>query len=83
MPARTCAVCGSTVRVPDDKMGQTFNCPECGEPVTASGSSAKMKRGRTQPRKPSTHWAAVLTGLAIIFAAAVLLLCWHWFVRRG
>jgi predicted RNA-binding Zn-ribbon protein involved in translation (DUF1610 family) len=83
MPARTCRVCGSTVRVPDDKVGQSFTCPECGEPVAASGSSAKMKRDRKRPRKPSTRVASIITALAVVFAGGALLLAWRWFARRG
>ncbi len=82
MPARTCPVCKSTVRVPDGKAGQSFPCPECGESVTASGSSAKMKRDRTRPRKP-TAAATFLTALAVVFAGGALLLAWYWFARQG
>jgi len=56
VPARTCPVCASTVRVPDGKAGQTFECPECGEPVSASerpGSRGrKIVPDRKQPVKP-------------------------------
>jgi predicted RNA-binding Zn-ribbon protein involved in translation (DUF1610 family) len=83
MPARTCSVCKSTVRVPDGKVGQSFTCPECGEPITASGSSAKMKRDRARPRKPSKTIAVLITALSVAFGAAALLLAWHWLVRRS
>jgi hypothetical protein len=81
VPARTCAICGSTVRVPDGFAGRTFECPECSSGIAAPRGSRRPKRDRTRPRAPS--WGFIVLAFGLTVAATALLLAGIWLARRN
>ena len=73
MPARTCLICESNVRVPDGFAGRSFNCPECGEPIVPAGSRRGIARERPTLRKSFRRFAAVLMTFAMGAVMALLI----------
>jgi hypothetical protein len=82
VPARTCPVCASTVRVPDGKAGKGFDCPECGEPLDATDTARerpkRMTRERPTPAKQLPGVAVPVAVAVLIIVADVVLLAWLW-----